>query len=734
MSENLLQKHGMEPKYIAVIKEILGVDKLTLNPMQEEFVKKGFLKKDNVIIFAPTASGKTLLVHLKYAEILGNGKKRMVYLVPYTRIRKELVRKLARWKKLEIVPTDDYKLYEEGKAQILVATYASLDRLLLFGKKPDADFFVFDEIDMITDDLQGARTESSISRILRESKITSLFALSATIGSPELVERWLGCETFSSDFRPVKLKSKVMEYRSTREPTEVIEEIFASTENKKEPMLVFYYNTKLCRQNGTRLAEYRFRKTARKSNKEVAQAIQEIVDRCDVTSEINDQIKCLNYGVAFYFSRLQPQCKDVIEQLFEKNALDIVFTTPALARGINLPIRTVVIPSPFKYSPHLGNVPISRTEIEQILGRAGRPPYQDMGFGILLSTTNSRTEHFQKTLNGDLETISSKFVQSSPKKGRILNKHRLAVETIKEAKMQNRSEDELMKCFDSYLFMQEIKDKKAFYKILENVISQLMNMNLLDRNIDGEIITPEIVDIIVDSGIDDLSRMLCIMNLSKGIVNNKLEIFSGHIFDDILHSLCEHYGYGIRKVHEKYDSKKIREYITGRTQIEPPKIENEHLLFTALDLYSVGTTLEKIEGEYGLEPDSVPYVAVNLVSKDLILLRKLIKHQCLEDRDKLSFCDYLEICANIMKRGVPYQVLPFIELVDRLGRKKAFRIWEKYGSKEELLKVLGDESRTAEEFKMIKGIGNTLSQRIIEKREQLIRNLQKKITVCGTFS
>jgi hypothetical protein len=104
------------------------------------------------------------------------------------------------------------------------------------------------------------------------------------------------------------------------------------------------------------------------------------------------------------------------------------------------------------------------------------------------------------------------------------------------------------------------------------------------------------------------------------------------------------------------------------------------------------------------------------------------------DRDKLRFCDYLVMYANIVKRGVPYQILPFIELVDRLGRKAALNIWKQYNSIEKLLRVLKDEKRTSKEFIEIPRIGKTFSGKIIEKRKELIMNLQKKHKLWITFS
>jgi len=370
-----------------------------------------------------------------------------------------------------------------------------------------------------------------------------------------------------------------------------------------------------------------------------------------------------------------------------------------------------------------------------MFGRACRPPFQDKGFGILLSIDSNQAKLLEERIHGDLEKMSSKLLQTSARKGRTLNQYKLAIELIKEAKMRKLGEGDLKQLFESYLFMQEIKDKEGFYKILESIVSSLIKVGLLDKNVDQEIITPEVVDIVIDYGVDDLDRMLRLINLSKDVVDGKLAIFSGHVLSDILYTLCKGYSsYGIGTVKGIYDSEKIKSYIIERTQSEPPKIDNEHCLFVALDLYSAGNDLETIEKDYGLEPDPIPYIATNVVSHDLVLLTKLVERQCLGDREKISFCRFMEMCANMIKRGVPYQVLPFVELIDRLGRKVAMRILEEYGSAVEILKVLKDEKRTSKEFLGIEGIAKTLNQRIIAKRVELIANLQSKITLWGTFS
>jgi replicative superfamily II helicase len=734
MSETLLKTQGFDDKDIEVLRELLKQKEILFNPMQEDFLKGGFVNEDRVIVATPTASGKTTTVYLKYLSNLKKNKRRMVYTVPYNRIRNEFSKKFGAFNKLGILSTVEFKEYEKGKAQIFVTTYSYLDYLLLSGKKLESDMFVFDEVDMVTDDLQGIATESAISRIIRESKFSSVFALSATIGSNDLIQQWLSAKTFVHNYRPVKIEVTVKEQDPKKDPHQVIEEVFRSLDNNKQPLIVFYYNTTNCRNTAVNLAEFRQSKYGRKNDEALASAIKEITLKCDPTSEVSDEIKCISNGVAFYYSKLQPRCKEEVESLFEKNVIDVLFTTPALARGVNLPIRTVVIPSPYKYVESFGMVPISRIEIEQMFGRAGRPPFQTRGLGVLFSSDKPKVQYFQRLMTGNLERISSKLLETLPKKGRIVNKAKLAIQVIKEAKMQNRAEKDLLECFKNYLFMQEIADKDSFLKTIQEIVTKLMEVNLLERNIDGEIITPEVVDIVVDAGIDDLQRMLGLMNIAKDILDDKIDLYSGHVLSEILARLSTHYGFGVKAIKEKQDLDKIKRYIATRTLSEPPKIEDQHRLFVALDLYLSGMRLEAIQEEYGLEVDSIPYFAQTYVSNDLTVIKDLVTHQCMQESEKLTFCEYLEMASSIMDKGVPYQVLPFTELVERLGRRVALNILAKYGSEKELLKVLGDEKRTSDEFGKIDGIGKTLSGRIVEKRVDLQSSLQKKTKLWGTFN
>lgn len=735
-SEEVLTKSGIDQKFLSLIRKALDAEQIELNPMQKDFVEKGLLKKDRIIISTQTASGKTLLAYLKFFYEASKGNATMVYLVPYSRIVKEKVKELKSWEDVGLRTTSDFKAYQKEAADILVSTYASIDNAIRRGGKPKANIFVFDEIDMMTDYLQGTTVEGAISRILRESAVEKVYALSATIGSPELLEKWLNAQTFHHDWRPGKLIPRVELYSSDKEETQILEEIFVSEMNEKKPMLVFYYNTRYCRDKAKQLAKYR--ESLHGTGKKNHEAIHEISEKCAPTREVKLLSSCLANGIGFYYSMMQPSAKAVVENLFEKKPLDVVFTTPALARGVNLPVRTVIIPTPYKYTRY-GMSLISRSEVAQIFGRACRPPFQKLGYGIIPTSREEKKPIYERLLDPKSEKMSSTFLQSHPNKGRILNNAKLAIEIIKEIRMRHRSSEEIQKMFDTYLFAQEIPEKtrEVFYERLKGIVNILTQSELLDRNIDGDFITTDVVDIVIDSGIDDLKRMICIKNISDALLGEEIVVDSGFVAYELLSRLCKSYSY---KIGMKKDAdlprylEKIKQVIIDKCREEPSEVGNPYKLFVSIVLYTEGHSLDEIEGDYGLYVDSVPYLASNVVSRDFHLLARLIEKQSMGDKEKLKLCEYLDLFSKTIEKGLPYCVLPLVETIDGIGQRIALRILEKYNNAPSVLKMLSKPEKVRQELPKIEGIGKILTDRVVEKRKDLIANLQKKITCWGNFT
>ncbi|MCO7203102.1 DEAD/DEAH box helicase [Microbacterium sp. CnD16-F] len=79
----------------------------------------------------------------------------------------------------------------------------------------------------------------------------------------------------------------------------------------------------------------------------------------------------LERGIASHHAGLLPAFKEVVEELFQRKLVKVVFATETLALGINMPARTVVLEKLEKFNGE-ARVAITSGEYTQLTGRAGR--------------------------------------------------------------------------------------------------------------------------------------------------------------------------------------------------------------------------------------------------------------------------------------------------------------------------------------------------------------------------
>ncbi|GAA2246213.1 DEAD/DEAH box helicase [Herbiconiux moechotypicola] len=90
----------------------------------------------------------------------------------------------------------------------------------------------------------------------------------------------------------------------------------------------------------------------------------------------------LQRGVAAHHAGLLPAFKEVVEELFQKKLVKVVFATETLALGINMPARTVVLEKLEKFNGE-ARVPITAGEYTQLTGRAGRRGIDVEGHSVI---------------------------------------------------------------------------------------------------------------------------------------------------------------------------------------------------------------------------------------------------------------------------------------------------------------------------------------------------------------
>ena len=118
----------------------------------------------------------------------------------------------------------------------------------------------------------------------------------------------------------------------------------------------------------------------------------------------------LTKGVAFHHSGMLPILKEIVEILFDKGFVKVLFATETFAVGINMPTKSVVFTS-YRKVGDLGNNRMLRTsEYIQMAGRAGRRGKDDKGIVIYLPIREpEEPELVREMMCGRTATIESQM-------------------------------------------------------------------------------------------------------------------------------------------------------------------------------------------------------------------------------------------------------------------------------------------------------------------------------------
>jgi superfamily II RNA helicase len=104
-------------------------------------------------------------------------------------------------------------------------------------------------------------------------------------------------------------------------------------------------------------------------------------------------------GIAFHHSGLIPMLKEIIEILFSKGFIKVLFATETFAVGINMPTKTAVFVGVKKFDEEVNDMRILTTaEYLQMAGRAGRRGLDTMGLVIYLPDRNPLEPHEMRAM------------------------------------------------------------------------------------------------------------------------------------------------------------------------------------------------------------------------------------------------------------------------------------------------------------------------------------------------
>jgi len=356
-------------------------------PVQENALLAWFTAEQGVLVCAPTGTGKTLIAEAALFEALHTGKQ-AYYTTPLIALTEqkfaEMQAAAVRWG----FHPDDVGLVTGNRrvnpdATVLVVVAEILVNRLLHHEAfsfDDVGAVVMDEFHSFADPERGIVWELALA--LLPPHVRTLL-LSATVGNAVDFSLWLSrshsrrLELVQSTERKVPLDFRWVGDQLLSEQIEIMAE--GSDERRYTPALVFCFNRVVCWNVGEMLKGKRLLATGQQDR------LVDLLDEHDWSQGAGPKLRqLLLRGVGVHHAGLLPKYRRIVEDLFQRKLLSVCVCTETLSAGINLPARSVVLPSLLK-GRHGDMKLVEASTAHQIFGRAGRPQFDKQGYVFVLA-------------------------------------------------------------------------------------------------------------------------------------------------------------------------------------------------------------------------------------------------------------------------------------------------------------------------------------------------------------
>jgi ATP-dependent RNA helicase HelY len=182
------------------------------------------------------------------------------------------------------------------------------------------------------------------------------------------------------------------------------------------PAIYFIFSRRGCREALQRTAYHELDLTTAMEKAEIdrlaAERLQGLKD-ADEEALFRRMVdaRLLRRGLAEHHAGLLPYHKELVEELFQRGLIKVVFATETLSLGINMPARGVVVSSFTKFDG-VNFSTLTTGELTQLMGRAGRRGIDVIGHGVILKESDVEVGTIYEVAMGPTLVVESKFLPS----------------------------------------------------------------------------------------------------------------------------------------------------------------------------------------------------------------------------------------------------------------------------------------------------------------------------------
>ena len=405
------------------------------NPVQTQIFHTLFHSDVNVLLGAPTGSGKTVAAELAMLRVFNcyPGSK-CVYIAPLKALVRERVEdwkeKFERKLQKRVVEltgdtTPDIRAIE--KADIIVTTPEKWDGISRSWQNRSyvqaMRLLVIDEIHLLGDE-RGPVLEVIVSRtnfIASHTKFpVRIVGLSTAVANAQDLADWLGIKqaglfNFHPAVRPVQLEVHIQGFPGKHycpRMATMNKPVYSSITmySPEKPTLVFVSSRRQTRITAFDLMAYLGSEHNPKQWLHMDEA-----DMDAMLHRVHDpNLKTtLALGIGLHHAGLIEGDRKLVEKLFVNQKIQVLIATSTLAWGVNFPAHLVVVKGTEYYdgkTQRYVDYPI--TDVLQMMGRAGRPQFDDKGVAVIL--VQDAKKHFYKKFLYEPFPVESNLLKVLP--------------------------------------------------------------------------------------------------------------------------------------------------------------------------------------------------------------------------------------------------------------------------------------------------------------------------------